>query len=72
MESATPSYDGKQVAISNSAQGADVSSINLWMWIQKSSVKIQFFPLLVLAAGLSITNLFYSWIISADSKDPTS
>jgi prolyl oligopeptidase len=73
MESATPSFDGKQVAIAYSEQGAEVSTLKIMNVDTKEFLKDSLYPT---AGFISWTfdnkDFLYQWIKSADSKDPTS
>ncbi len=73
VQSITPSYDGKKLAIAYANQGAEVSVIKVLDVDSKQFLKDSIYP----SAGFSSWTydnkaFMYSWIKSDDSKDPTS
>lgn len=71
LQSATPSYDGKKVAITYSQQGAEVSVMKIMDVESKKFMKDSLYPL-AWGGGWTLDNkaVFYSLIKSADNKDP--
>lgn len=73
MSSAVPSYDGKKIAIGYSVQGAEVDVIKIMDVDTRKFLKDSLYP----TAGVGSwtfdnKSFFYSWIQSADNKDPKS
>ena len=73
MSSAVPSYDGKKIAIGYSEQGAEVDVIKIMDVDTRKFLKDSLYP----SAGVGSwtfdnKSFFYSWIKSADNKDPQS
>lgn len=71
LESYTPSYDGKKIAIAYSHQGAEVSTIRIMNVDTKTYSPESIFPTAGIG-GWSFDNqsLIYAWIRSADNADP--
>ena len=73
MESATPSFNGKLVAIAYSEKGAEVSTIKIMDVEKKEFLADSLYP----TAGFNSwtfdnKSVMYQWIKSADGKDPES
>ena len=73
IESANPSYDGKKIAICYSQQGAEVSTLKIMEVDTKQFLNDSIYP----TAGFNSwtfdnKSFMYSWIKSADNKDPLS
>jgi prolyl oligopeptidase len=73
VQSFSSSYDGKKLAVAYSEQGAEVSVIRVMDVDTKQFTKDSIYP----SAGFSSwafdnKSFLYSWIKSADSKDPSS
>lgn len=71
LQGAAPSYDGKKVAVTYSQQGAEVSVLKVMDVDTKKFLKDSIFPV-SWGGGWTFDNkaFFYSWIKSADNKDP--
>lgn len=73
ISSAVPTYDGKKIAISYTGQGAEVDVVKIMDVDSKQFLNDSIFP----SAGVNgwtfdNKNLLYTWIQSADNKDPNS
>ncbi len=72
LQSATPSYDGKKIAIAYSEQGAEVSTLRIMDVDTKQFLQDSIFPS---DGGAAWTfdnkSIYYGWIRTADNKDPT-
>ena len=73
VQSITPSYDGKKLAIAYSEQGAEVSTIKI-LDVDSKKFSKDAIPATGGFGGWAFDNksFLYMWIRSADSKDPTS
>ncbi|MEJ7627291.1 MAG: prolyl oligopeptidase family serine peptidase [Ferruginibacter sp.] len=71
VQSASPSYDGKKIAIAYSEKGAEVSTIRIMDVDTKKFLKDSIYPS---DGGASWTydnkSFYYGWIKSADNRDP--
>jgi prolyl oligopeptidase len=73
VQSITPSYDGKKLAIAYAQQGAEVSVIKVMDVDSKQFLKDSIYPSVGFGNWAFDNNSFlYLWIKSGDSKDPTS
>lgn len=72
IQSASPSYDGKKIAIAYSEQGAEVSTLRVMDVDTKQFLKDSIYPASFGGASWTFDNnsFYYSWIRSADNKDP--
>jgi prolyl oligopeptidase len=73
IDNAVPSYDGKKIAIGYTEQGAEVATIKVMDVDTRLFLKDSMYP----TAGIDSwtfdnKNLLYTWIKSADNKDPES
>ncbi len=73
VQSVSPSYDGKKLAISYAEQGAEVSIIKV-LDVDSKKVLMDSIPANAGFGGWAFDNnsFLYMWIRSADSKDPSS
>lgn len=71
LQAATPSFDGKKIAVTYSQEGAEVSVLKVMDVDGKKFLKDSIFPV-SWGGGWTFDNkaFFYSWIKSADNKDP--
>ncbi len=73
LESATPSYDGKKIAIGYSEQGAEVTTIKVMDVDTKKFLPDSIYPSGgVMNWTFDNKGFYYMWIKSADNKDPES
>jgi prolyl oligopeptidase len=73
MEAATPSFDGKQIAIAYSEKGAEVSTIKIMDVEKKEFLTDSLYPTYGLNSWtFDNKSILYQWLKSADSKDPES
>ncbi|MBA3662560.1 MAG: S9 family peptidase [Gammaproteobacteria bacterium] len=73
VQSITPSYDGKKLAITYAEQGAEVSVLKILDVDAKQFLKDSIYPCDGFSSwAFDNKSFLYGWIKSADSKDPTS
>ena len=73
VQSISPSYDGKKLAIAYAKQGAEISVIKVMDVDSKQFLKDSVYPSVGFESWAYDNNSFlYNWIKSADSKDPAS
>lgn len=73
VQSISPSYDGKKLAIAYAKQGAEISVIKVMDVDAKQFLKDSIYPSVGFESWAYDNNSFlYLWIKSDDSKDPTS
>jgi prolyl oligopeptidase len=73
MESATPSFDGKKIAITYSEQGAEVSTLKIMDVGTRQFLKDSIYPTAGFSSWTFDNKAFlYQWIKSANGKDPES
>lgn len=72
IQGAQPSYDGKKIAIAYAEQGAEVATLKTMDVDTKQFLKDSIYPVAWGGGTWTFDNksFFYSWIKSADNKDP--
>lgn len=72
VQSISPSYDGKKLAIAYAEQGAELPVIKILDVDSKQFLKDSLYPAQFGSWTYDNNAFLYAWIKSADSKDPTS
>ena len=72
VQSFSPSFDGKKLAIAYAEQGAEVSVIKIMDVDSKRFLKDSLYPADFSSWNFDNNSFLYTWIKSADSKDPES
>lgn len=72
VQNAVPSYDGKRLAIEYSEQGAERSVLKIMDVDSKKFLKDSIYPAFFGCWTFDNNSFLYSWMPSADSKDPNS
>ena len=72
VQSISPSYDGRKLAIAYAEQGAELSVIKIMDVDSKQFLKDSLYPASFNSWAYDNNSFLYGWIKSADSKDPTS
>ncbi|MEO7315131.1 MAG: hypothetical protein ABIW47_08100, partial [Ginsengibacter sp.] len=72
VQSISPSYDGKKLAIAYAEQGAELPVIRIMNVDSKQFLKDSLYPAEFESWAFDNNSFLYQWITSADSKDPSS
>jgi prolyl oligopeptidase len=72
VQSISPSFDGKKLAIAYAEQGAELPVIKIMDVDSKQFLKDSLYPAQFSSWTFDNNSFLYTWVISADSKDPGS
>ncbi len=72
VQSISPSYDGKKLAVAYAEQGAELPVIKIMDVDSKRFLKDSLYPAEFGSWTFDNNSFLYQWVVSADSKDPAS